>query len=201
MRFKDGSALRLTVARYYTPTGRSIQKPYINGREDYYHDISSRIIRGEFENPDSIKFSDSLKYVTPAGKVVYGGGGIMPDVFVPFDTTGITPYYTRVRSMGLMYRFAFHYTDVHRSELESFSKAEEINGYLSDRDIMTEFINYAMEKGVAPDYDQIKESKRYIETMIRAYIARNVIDNDGFYPIIRELDHTLEIAVDTLSNI
>ena len=201
MRFKDGSALRLTVARYYTPTGRSIQKPYENGREDYYHDLSERMIRGEFENRDSIKFSDSLKYVTPGGKIVYGGGGIMPDVFVPVDTTGFTNYYTRIRSMGLMYRYAFYFTDTHRAELEQYSTAEEINEFLKNRDILKGFVSYAEEKGVAPDYAEINKSKAFIETMVRAYIARNVIDNEGFYPIIRELDHTLEVAIDTLSKI
>jgi len=107
MRFADGSALRLTVARYYTPTGRSIQRSYENGKEDYYHDFSERFIRGEYEYEDSIKFDDSQKFVTPGGKIVYGGGGIMPDVFVPLDTSGASEYYNKVRSLGLMYRFAF----------------------------------------------------------------------------------------------
>jgi len=201
MRFKDGSALRLTVARYYTPTGRSIQKPYDNGRDDYYHDLSARMIHGEMEYKDSIKFSDSLRYVTPGGKIVYGGGGIMPDIFVPVDTSGLTDYYARIRSLGLMYRFAFHYTDDHRSKLQQFTSAEDINNYLLDQDILSEFVSYAREKGVKPDYPQIKESEELIGTMVRAYIARNIIDNEGFYPIIKDLDKTLEVAIDTLSNI
>jgi len=201
MRFSDGSALRLTVARYYTPTGRSIQRPYENGKEDYYHDFSDRIQRGELEHLDSIKFDDSRKFVTPGGKIVYGGGGIMPDVFVPVDTSGVSEYYNRARSLGLMYRFAFFYTDLHRSALEPFSTPEDIEGYLDDQDLLPQFINYAKEKGVQPDYDDIRTSKVALEKTIKAYVARNIIDNEGFYPIIADIDNTLQVAIDTISNL
>jgi len=201
MRFNDGSALRLTVARYYTPTGRSIQKPYDNGREDYYHDLNERIIRGELEHQDSIRFDDSQKYVTPGGKIVYGGGGIMPDIFVPVDTTNTSDYYNRVRSLGLMYRFAFHYTDLHRNALEQFTTAEEIEGYLDDQEIIPRFINYAEEKGVQPDYGDIRTSRHIMEKFIKAYVARNIIENEGFYPIIAEIDNVLQVAMDTISKL
>ena len=201
MRFSDGSALRLTVARYYTPTGRSIQRPYENGKEDYYHDFSDRIQRGELEHQDSIKFDDSRKFVTPGGKIVYGGGGIMPDVFVPVDTSGVSEYYNRARSLGLMYRFAFFYTDLHRSALDPFSTPEDIEGYLDDQDLLPQFINYAKEKGVQPDYDDIRTSKVALEKTIKAYVARNIIDNEGFYPIIADIDNTLQVAIDTISNL
>ena len=199
MRFNDGSALRLTVARYYTPTGRSIQRPYENGKEDYYHDFADRFMRGEFEHQDSIKFDDSKKFVTPGGKIVYGGGGIMPDVFVPVDTTGASAYYNKIRSLGLMYRFAFYYTDLNRPAMEGFTTAEQIEGYLSDRDILPQFINYAKTKGVDPDYEDIKTSEWILKKTIMAYVARNLIDNEGFYPIISEIDHTLQVAIDTLA--
>lgn len=199
MRFNDGSALRLTVARYYTPTGRSIQRPYENGKEDYYHDFADRYMRGEFEHQDSIKFDDSQKFVTPGGKIVYGGGGIMPDVFVPVDTSGSSEYYNRVRSLGLMYRFAFYYTDLNRAALEPFSTAAEIEGFLDDRDIMPEFINYAKTKGLDPDYEDIRTSEFILNKTIKAYVARNLIDNQGFYPIIAEIDQTLQIAIDTIT--
>ena len=201
MRFTDGSALRLTVARYYTPTGRSIQRPYENGKEDYYHDFNERIMRGELEHLDSIKFDDSQKFVTPGGKIVYGGGGIMPDVFVPIDTTGSSEYYNRARSLGLMYRFAFHYTDLERSSLEPFTKAEDIEGYLDDQDLLPEFINYAIQKGLQPDYEDIQTSEELLLKTIKAYIARNVIDNEGFYPIISDIDQTLQVAIDTISSL
>ena len=201
MRFNDGSALRLTVARYYTPTGQSIQKPYENGREDYYHDLNERIMRGELEHQDSIKFDTSQKFVTPGGKIVYGGGGIMPDLFVPVDTTSISDFYNRVRSLGLMYRFAFHYTDLHRSVLEQFTTAGDIEAYLDDQQIISQFVNYAKEKGVQPDYDDIRTSRHVMEKSIKAYVARNIIENEGFYPIIAEIDNVLQVAIDTISKL
>lgn len=201
MRFTDGSAVRLTVARYYTPTGRSIQRSYENGKEDYYHDFSDRIQRGELEHRDSIKFDNSQKFITPGGKIVYGGGGIMPDVFVPVDTTGASEYYNRTRSLGLMYRFAFFYIDGHRTSLEPFTTPEDIEAYLDDQDILPQFINYAKEKGVEPDYDGITTSKFILEKTIKAYVARNIIDNDGFYPIIAEIDNVLQVAIDTISSL
>jgi carboxyl-terminal processing protease len=198
MRFNDGSALRLTVARYYTPTGRSIQRSYENGKEDYYHDFSDRINRGELEHIDSIKFDDSQRFVTPGGKVVYGGGGIMPDVFVPIDTSGSSEYYNRARAMGLMYRFAFHYTDKQRTSLEQYSTADDIEGYLDERNLLPEFIAYAKENGLEPDRKDITTSELLLLKTIKAYIARNIIDNEGFYPIISDIDHTLKVAIDTL---
>ncbi len=201
MRFADGSALRLTVARYYTPTGRSIQRPYENGKEDYYHDFADRYTRGEFEHQDSIKFDDTQKFITPGGKIVYGGGGIMPDVFVPVDTVGASEYYSKIRSLGLMYRFAFAYTDRNRTDLELYSTADDIQDYLENQGILPEFIDYAKGKGVDPNYDDIKTSETILKKTIMAYIARNLIDNIGFYPIISEIDQTLQIAIDTISAI
>ena len=201
MRFSDGSALRLTVARYYTPTGRSIQRSYENGKEDYYHDFAERIMRGELEHRDSIKFDDSQKFVTPGGKIVYGGGGIMPDVFVPVDTSAVSEYYNRVRSMGLMYRFAFYYTDKNRVSLEQFNTAEEIEGYLNDQGLLPQFIEYARGKGVQPDYEDIRTSEVALHQTIKAYVGRNIIDNIGFYPIIAEIDYTLQVAIDTIAHL
>jgi carboxyl-terminal processing protease len=201
MRFADGSALRLTVARYYTPTGRSIQRSYENGKEDYYHDFSERWVRGEFEYEDSIKFDDSQKFVTPGGKIVYGGGGIMPDVFVPIDTSGASEYYNKVRSLGLMYRFAFYYTDIHRSSLDQFTAARDIEGYLDDQDLLPQFIKYASGKGVPPNYKDIRISELVLQKTIKAYVARNIIDNNGFYPIIADIDETLKVAIDTIAKL
>lgn len=201
MRFADGSALRLTVARYYTPTGRSIQRSYENGKEDYYHDFTERWEHGEFEYQDSIKFDDSQKFYTPGGKVVYGGGGIMPDVFVPVDTSGASAYYNKVRSLGLMYRYAFYYTDRNRSSLEQFTQADEIENFLDKQDLLPQFIKFASEKGVQPDYKDIRISELVLDKTIKAYVARNIIDNDGFYPIISDIDLTLKVAIDTLAKL
>lgn len=201
MKFTDGSALRLTVAKYYTPTGRSIQKPYTEDREDYYMDLNNRFIHGEFENADSIQFSDSLKFVTPGGKIVYGGGGIMPDIFVPVDTLGITEYYNKVRALGLIYRFAFNYTDQYREAMSGLNTAEALSSYLDDQNLKADFIAYASGKGIQVNYPQFRESEEVILTQIKAYIARNMIDNIGFYPIIRSIDTTLKAAIDTLTSL
>lgn len=201
MRFPDGSALRLTVARYYTPTGRSIQRPYDNGKEEYYSEFHERFEHGEMEYQDSIKFDDAKRYITPGGKVVYGGGGIMPDVFVPMDTVGSSEYYNRVRSLGLMYRFAFYYTDLHREALEPLSTPDEIENYLDGQALIQQFVSYAREKGVDPVREDIQTSEQILEKTIKAYVARNIIDNEGFYPIIADIDHTLQVAIDTISNL
>ena len=201
MTFSDGSAIRLTVAKYYTPTGRSIQKPYDEGREEYYNDISYRFLHGEFENEDSISFSDSLKFITPGGRVVYGGGGIMPDIFVPVDTTFYSPLLSRVTNLGLTHRFAFQYTDLHREELEKMTTPSEITAYLDEQELMRDFTAFANTKNVQAGQDELDISGHYLLTQIKAYIARNILDNEGFYPIIREVDYTLNIAIDTLSAI
>lgn len=121
-----GAAIRLTIARYYTPTGRCIQKPYNKGKDNYYDDLRNRYLHGEMEKADSIKFNDSLKFVTPKGRVVYGGGGIMPDIFVPVDTTSFSEYYYKIREKGLIYQFAFYYSDVNRSILNKFKNYQEL---------------------------------------------------------------------------
>lgn len=189
--FKDGSALRLTIARYYTPTGRSIQKPYGGSLEDYYSDIQNRFMHHEFENSDSIQFNDSLKFVTPGGKIVYGGGGIMPDVFIPIDTIGISVYFNKVRNLGLIYRFAFDYTDIHRKNLEKLTNSDDIEEYIDKTSYFKDFVSYANKKGVKPNTQQINTSESIIRAQLKAYIARNIIDNEGFYPIIRKIDKTL----------
>lgn len=197
--FSDGSALRLTVARYYTPTGRSIQKPYDAGSDEYFNDLDQRFLHGEFDVADSIQFEDSLRYITPGGNVVYGGGGIMPDVFIPRDTAGMSDYYSQVARRGLVYRFAFDYSDRNRADLSAFDNVTEINRYLERQDLMDRFIDFAEKEGVERKQDQIAASRNIIHTRIKAYIARNIIDNDGFYPIIREIDETLQESVNLIS--
>jgi carboxyl-terminal processing protease len=198
IQFRDGSALRLTIARYYTPTGRSIQKPYSTDKFDYSSDLNKRFVHGEFENADSIKFSDSLKFITPGGKIVYGGGGIMPDIFVPMDTTGISPYFNRVRNLGLIYRFAFDYSDKNREKLIKYKTAPELSAFLDKTNYFKEFLKYAENKGVPQNAADMKVSEELIRVQIKAYIARNAIDNEGFYPIIQEIDNTLLKAISVI---
>ena len=192
----DGSALRLTVARYYTPSGRCIQKPYDNGVEDYYHDFYNRVAHGELFSQDSIEFDESLAYKTKEGRTVYGGGGIMPDVFVPRDTTMITDYFISLRSNGIIYRYALQYSDNHREELEELRSASAISDKLDEYQIMNDFLAYAKDKGVSFNKDQYQISKSLIRQEVKAYIARNIIDNEGFYPMIHEVDETFIKALD-----
>jgi carboxyl-terminal processing protease len=196
--FADGSALRLTIARYYTPTGRSIQKPYTAGLEDYYNDLNVRYMNGEMESSDSIKFADSLKFTTPGGKVVYGGGGIMPDIFVPLDTTGISDYYIEIRNKGLLYRFALDYSDANRKELSRLHAPQEFKQVLNKAGILHKFVVYAAKNGVKENAYQIRISGDLLNTQLIAYIARNFIDNRGFYPIIQDIDNTLLKALEVL---
>ena len=198
---QDGSAIRLTIARYYTPTGRSIQKPYENGNEeDYYHELSTRYLNGEFSERDSIKFNDTLEYITPGGKTVYGGGGIMPDIFVPIDTSGVTAYLVDVRNRGLIYRFSLKYTDDHRKELQNLSSINQINSYLDKNRTFTAFIKYAAKNNVAANTKEIETSKEILKTQLHAYIIRNVLDDEGFYPAIESIDTTLLKAIDVFKS-
>ena len=195
--FADGSGMRLTIARYYTPTGRSIQKPYNNGFDEYYDDLNSRYEHGEFEVSDSIHFADSLKYTTPGGKTVYGGGGIMPDIFVPVDTTGRSSYFLAVRP--LIYRFALKYTENNRETLKKYTEAGEMEKYLDKQALLDQFTEFASKNGVKKDPEGLKISGKIIHTQLKAYIARNILDNKGFYPIWKELDATLKYAIEYLN--
>jgi len=194
--FNDGSALRLTVARYYTPSGRCIQKPYEEGSEEYYHDIMNRAVHGEFEVADSIHFADSLKYETRTGRTVYGGGGIMPDYFVPLDTTGYSDYYSKVTSKALVYNYALEYSDKNRDQLKQLKTAPDFTGYLNRQHILDQFVSYAARQGVKKDDAGLKISGKIIETQIMSYIARNIIGEEGFFPIIRQIDGTLQKAIE-----
>jgi carboxyl-terminal processing protease len=194
--FSDGSGMRLTIARYYTPTGRSIQKPYKDGFEKYFDDLNQRYTHGEFEVSDSIHFSDSLKFTTPGGHIVYGGGGIMPDKFVPVDTSGVSPYFIKVRSF--IYRFALKYTENHRDILKKYLEPGEMEKYLDKQALLDQFVQFASSNGVKKDPAGLKISGAIIHTQIKAYIARNILDNKGFYPIWEEIDTTLKYAIDFL---
>jgi carboxyl-terminal processing protease len=191
--FPDGSGMRLTIARYYTPTGRSIQKPYNNGYDEYFNDLINRFDRGEFEVSDSIHFADSLKFITPGGKIVYGGGGIMPDLFVPVDTTEITPYFIRVRP--LIYTFCLQYTQDKREILQKYTEPGELESFLNKQQLIKQFTEFTTKNGIKTNPGELKISERLIHTQIKAYIARNILDNKGFYPIWEEIDTTLKFAI------
>ena len=197
-KFGDGSVLRLTTARYYTPSGRCIQKSYDQGYDSYYDDIINRFANGEFEDADSIHFIDSLKYQTLGGRDVYGGGGIMPDYFVPVDTSIYTPLYNVVSDYGLSYSFAFRYTDENRSSLQNLKSPELIEEFLNNANVMNEFYLYLTEKKLIFTAAEFQDSKNRIQTQVYAFIARNIINNKGFYPIINKTDNTVNKALDVI---
>lgn len=185
----DGSALRLTVARYYTPSGRSIQKPYDNGSEEYFADFMQRMMDGELENPDSIKNNDSLRFQTTAGRTVYGGGGITPDIFIPLQTDERTPYFIKVANRGLIYRFAFDYADNNREEMEKYTDAPDfVSNFQVSNDIITAFIDFGTDNGVEYIQSEFVPARTLIESQIKAYIGRNIFGNEGFYPVVNQND-------------
>ena len=145
----DGSALRLTIARYYTPSGRCIQKDYELGKTDEYdQDLFNRFMHGEFDSADSIKINNSLKYQTSLGRTVYGGGGIMPDIFIPRDTSGVTSYFSNVINSGVLNLFTLEYSDNNREKLSSFKTYQELYNYLKKQPLLDKFTNYAVSKGI-----------------------------------------------------
>jgi len=141
-------------------------------------------------------FADSLRYTTKSGRVVYGGGGIMPDFFVPIDTAGNSDYYNKISRKGLVYSFAYNYADENRKTLSKFTKADEFDEYLDQKNILNEFVKYAEEKGVDQDKAGLKTSGIIINAQLKAYIARNIIGEEGFYPIIQKIDNTLKRAIE-----
>lgn len=199
MSLPDNSALRLTVARYYTPSGRSIQKPY--GEDiDYEADYENRFTSGELVSADSIQISDSLQYVTPGGRIVYGGGGIMPDIFVSLDTAGASEYLSIVSYRGILNQYGFDYADSHRKDLENFENYKEFEkSFNVDQNVFDSFVSYAEDKGVTPDQGGIKLSKEVLKLRIKAYIARNIWGNDGFYAIMTDDDKVIREALISIS--
>jgi carboxyl-terminal processing protease len=198
--FKDGSAIRVTVARYYTPTGRCIQKSYKNGSEDYYNDYYHRILSGEMENPDSIHFADSLKFRTPKGKIVYGGGGIMPDIYVPIGKDTTYKYFNLLANKGLIYQFAFDYTDKNRLTLKYHSFSDFDRNFVITNPMYSDFITYTSKSGIKREGKDLSASDARVKVLLKAYIGRNILDNPGFYPLLNSIDETVLKAVSVLQS-
>ncbi|MDR0982254.1 MAG: S41 family peptidase [Culturomica sp.] len=191
----DGSALRLTVARYYIPSGRSIQRPYNEGKEKYYSDYYERVMHGELSEKDSIHFDENQKFVTLGGRTVYGGGGIMPDVFVPADTVGYSDYLMNLSRSMQLYNYTFYFMEHHRKDMQNLRNYKDVVNYLNQYDIVSEMVNYAEQHGVKLDPKGLKESYAVIKTQLQAYIARHILDDPAFYPIIADIDGTLQKAI------
>jgi carboxyl-terminal processing protease len=198
----DGSAIRLTIARYYTPTGRSIQKPYKDGYEQYNNELSERFAHQELLNLDSIKFPDSLKYTTPKGKVVYGGGGIMPDVFVPLDTTDSSnPFLNIALAGGELTDFAYDYVDKNRSDLSRFKNVESFQSKFQVSEITYNTFVRKVTSNISntPDSRDIAAASSYIKNLLKANIARQLFGGEGFYPIWLMSDPLYKKAMEVIS--
>lgn len=199
--FKDGSEVRLTIARYYTPSGRCIQKPYSKGDDkEYAMDIVNRYERGEFFSQDSIHQNDSIIYKTRLGRTVYGGGGIMPDIFVSSDTTDITSYFSQAVSNGLIRQYTFQYSDVNRHKLASFTTYESMIEHLKKQNVMNDFVNFAADKGLKARYWQIERSKKRLEQSLYANIIYNMLGMLEHIRYVNTFDTTVLKAVEVLEN-
>ena len=198
--FNDGSAIRLTTARYYTPTGRCIQKSYKNGVEAYEEEVYHRIMQNELENEDSTHFPDSLIYTTPAGKVVYGGGGIMPDIFVPIDTSYFSPYFRKIINRGIVYQYALQYTDQNRKKIKHIKDYKSLDKYLIEQNWLSGFLAFAESKGIKTNNDELAVSQQELSLRFRAYVIRNIFNDEGFFPIFNKHDKMIEQALQALND-
>ena len=195
----DRSELLLTIARYYTPSGRCIQKDYELGKSDEYSmDIYNRYIHGEFFNADSIKMNEALEFKTVNERTVYGGGGIMPDIFIPRDTSNITSYYSNIYNSGILYQFALEYSDKNHDKLDKFNDYKELHEYLKQQQLVDELADFAAAKGIKKRPTLINISQNLIKRQLYAYIVRNFFGNEGFYPIFLHEDATLNKAIDVI---
>lgn len=197
--FSDGSAIRLTIARYYTPSGRCIQRPYESGKDKNYEmDWLTRYEHGEYFSKDSIKLDENLRYSTALGRPVYGGGGIMPDVFVPQDTTGVSSYLTEVLSKGLTIQFSFQYTDSNRDKLKQYDTEESLLAYLSKQGIVEQFIRYADSKGIKRRNILIQKSHKLLEKNLYGNIIYNMLGKEAYIKYFNTSDPTVKKAVEIL---
>ena len=196
----DSSAVRLTIARYYTPSGRCIQMDYKNG-VNYDKELYDRYMHGELYSRDSMKVDKSQIFTTNVtGRTVYGGGGVVPDIFVPRDTTGVTSYYIDVANAGLLQKYAFHYTDINRKSLKQMKDYKQFLRMLpSDSELLNDFVDYASHNGVTPRWYYINLSRDLIVTNIKALIARDIFGNSAFYPIFNRNDKTIAAALKALN--
>lgn len=194
MDLSDGSELRLTISRYYTPSGRSIQKPY-EDKSDYSRDIVKRFNSGEFFSADSIKFNDSLKYETINGRTVYGGGGIMPDYFIPLDTTMNSEYLNKLFVSNAMQEYTFNYRAKNKAKFDKMSYEDFFSNFTVTDGMLKDLAKVGKTNDVEPDYEDMKENEDLFKLHVKAQIARQVWNNNGFYPIFNETNEILQQAI------
>ena len=201
MAFPDGSMIRLTIARYYTPSGRCIQKPYVPGDEvDYAQDIVSRYQHGELFSEDSIKHTGPA-YHTTLGRTVYGGGGITPDIFIPEDTTAITSYYREAAMSGLILQFAFAYTDRNRQKLSTYTSETALAGYLDRQGMVDQFATYAEQNGLRRRNLMIQKSYKLLSRFINSRIIYNILDEQAWNKYLNKDDETIKSALEVFQNV
>ena len=198
----DGSVIRLTIARYYTPVGRNIQKSYKDGIEEYSKDLSSRFKHGELTSADSIHFPDSLKFFTPNMRTVYGGGGIMPDIFVPLDTTKNSDYFTNLFRHGILSKFSLNYVDRERNKLNTAypSAGEFVRNFTITKSFMDEFFEFAQKDSVKNDPKGYEISKEAIQNQLKARIAQNLFGNDAMMEIYNSISPPYLKAIEAIRN-
>ncbi len=197
--FSDGSAIRLTIARYYTPSGRCIQKPYEKGKESEYElDLLTRYEHGEFFSADSIKQNETEVYHTRLGRPVYGGGGIMPDIFVPQDTTGMTSYFRMAANRGLIIRYTFEYTDQNRSTLQKYDTPEKMEEYLKKQNLLNTFAAWAEKKGLKRRNNLMAKSRQLFEISLYGNIIYNMLGMEAYVEYLNETDKAVLKAVEIL---
>ncbi|MFI5222384.1 MAG: S41 family peptidase [Bacteroidia bacterium] len=197
--FRDGSALRLTVARYYTPSGRCIQKTYKDGYSEYEHEVYKRFEDGELQDSTKIKSADSIQYFTSRHRIVHGGGGITPDIFVPLDTSFSSAFLNRALSNGWLSQFAYAYNDKHRKALKKFKNETEFSKGFSEN-LVNEFVLYAKTKNLIPEKEEIKRSSEYIGIHLKALVARQIWRDQGYFTVLNSTDKTVKKALQALEN-
>lgn len=196
----DSSAVRMTIARYYTPSGRSIQKDYTKKNAAYDNELINRFDSGELYTADSMKIDKSKVYQTLSGRTVYGGGGIVPDIFVPRDTVGYTTYYAAVANAGLINKFAYNLADRNREQYMKLSDYKQFLRVLPNNDaLLYDFVTFAAQNGVPARWYYINQSRNLILTQIKALMARDLYGNDAFYPIYNRNDKDIETALKAIN--
>ena len=197
--FKDGSAIRLTVARYYTASGRSIQRDYEKGKNaEYEMEAMYRYMQGDYVNNDTIDSTNMTQYKTVNGRTVYGGSGIMPDIFIPRDSVAMNSYFNTLVNKGIVQEYAAYYTDLNRSKLDKFESSNELNEYLKKQPTLINLVSYADSKGVRRRPYLIQESRDLLESLLHGFIVRHFWGYDGYYPVYFESDNLVNKAVELL---
>lgn len=199
-KLSDNSAIRLTIARYYTPTGRCIQKDYKLGQAAYERELINRFNNGELDYRDSIKVDKSKMYKTPHGRIVYGGGGIIPDIFVPRDTVGFTSYYYAVVNAGLIQNYVLKYVTAHKAKFKNVKDYKDVIRLLDDNtQLLNDFVNFAAKHDVPARWYYINQSRDLLLNDLKAFVARDLLGQKAFYPIYNRNDKTIEAALKALN--